>query len=119
MEFVVEWSPHASGSDCRAVFDRSDTATRNLKPYQQFINEQSMSRREKLLDKMRKTPGKIRLSEVEALLGFEGFDVVNRRGSHDTYQRTDGRVLVIVRPHGGRTTLHPRDIRRILEALDQ
>ena len=78
-----------------------------------------MSRREKLLGKMRNTPGKIRLSEVEALLGFEGFVVVNRRGSHDTYQRADGRIIVLVRPHGGRTTCHPRDVRRILEALER
>ncbi len=68
---------------------------------------------------MRKTPDTIRLSEVVALLGFEGFEIVNRRGSHDTYQRADGRVLVVVRPHGGRNTLHPEDIRRILEALQR
>ena len=78
-----------------------------------------MSRREKLLDKMRRTPDKIRPSEVEALLRFEGFEVVNRRGSHDTYRRPDGRILVVVRPHGGQATCHPRDIRRILEALDR
>ncbi len=76
-----------------------------------------MSRRDKLLDKMRTTPDKIRITEVEALLRFEGFDLINRRGSHETYRRADGRVLVVVRPHGGRTTCHPRDIRRILEAL--
>ena len=78
-----------------------------------------MSRREKLLDKMRKTPGKVRPGEVEALLRFEGFEIVNRRGSHDTFQRADGFTLVVVRPHGGRTTCHPRDIRRILEALNR
>ena len=67
---------------------------------------------------MRKMPDTIRLSEVVALLGFEGFEIVNRRGSHDTYH-ADGRVLVVVRPHGGRNTLHPEDIRRILEALQR
>ena len=46
-----------------------------------------MSRRDKLLDKMRTTPDKIRITEVEALLRFEGFDLINRRGSHDTYRR--------------------------------
>jgi predicted RNA binding protein YcfA (HicA-like mRNA interferase family) len=81
--------------------------------------DQTMSRRDKLLDKMRRTPAKIRIGEVEALLRFEGFDVINRRGSHDTYRRADGRVLVVIRPHGGRTTCHPRDIQRILEALQR
>ncbi len=78
-----------------------------------------MSRREKLLDKMKRTPGKIRPGEVEALLRIEGFEIVNRRGSHDTYQRIDGRIVVFVRPHGGQTTCHPRDIRRIPEALNR
>ena len=78
-----------------------------------------MSRREKLLDRMRKTPDQIRVTMVEALLRFEGFILVNRRGSHDTYRRADGRILVVVRPHGGKKTCHPRDIRRILEALDR
>ena len=59
---------------------------------------------------MRTTPDKIRITEVEALLRFEGFDLINRRGSHDTYRRANGRVLVVVRPHGGRTTCHPTPI---------
>jgi predicted RNA binding protein YcfA (HicA-like mRNA interferase family) len=78
-----------------------------------------MSRREKLLVKMRKTPDQIRITEVESLLLFEGFERINRRGSHDTYRRADGRILVVVRPHGGRPACHPRDIRRILEALER
>jgi len=40
-----------------------------------------MSRREKLLDKMRNTPAAIRFSEVEALLRYEGFVLFNQRGS--------------------------------------
>ena len=76
-----------------------------------------MSRREKLLDKMRNTPAAIRFSEVTVLLRYEGFVLFNQRGSHCTYHRADGRVLTIVRPHGRRTTCHPDDIRKLLEAL--
>ena len=76
-----------------------------------------MSRREKLLEKMQTSPAVIRFSEVEALLRYEGFVLFNRRGSHCTYHRADGRVLTIVRPHKGRKTCHPSDIRKLLEAL--
>lgn len=76
-----------------------------------------MSRREKLVDKMRTNPGNIRFSEVVALLQHEGFVLFNSRGSHRTFHRADGRLLTIVRPHGGRKTCHPDDIRKILEAL--
>jgi len=78
-----------------------------------------MSRREKLLGKMRSSPGDIRFSEVEALLQYEGFVLFNARGSHRTYHRDDDRILTIVRPHGGRKTCHPADIRRVLGALER
>lgn len=76
-----------------------------------------MSRREKLLEKMRRTPGSSRFPEVEALVRHEGFVLFNSRGSHRTYHRADGRLLTVVRPHGGRKTCHPDDIRKLLEAL--
>ncbi len=44
-----------------------------------------MSRRDKLLDKMRNSPTNIRFSEVESLLRYEGFVLFNQRGSHCTY----------------------------------
>jgi predicted RNA binding protein YcfA (HicA-like mRNA interferase family) len=76
-----------------------------------------MSRRDKLFEKMRNTPDKIRFSEVEALLIHEGFVLFNARGSHRTYHRADGRVLTIVRPHGKRKTCHPADIQKLLNVL--
>ncbi len=78
-----------------------------------------MSRREKLLEKMRRSPKEIRFGEVQALLRYEGFVLFNRRGSHCTYHRADGRLLTIVRPHGKRKTCHPEDIRKLLEALQR
>ncbi len=76
-----------------------------------------MTRREKLLEHMRTSPGSIRYSQVEALLKHEGFILFNQRGSHRSYHRADGRVLTLVKPHGGRKTCHPSDIRKLLELL--
>ena len=58
------------------------------------------------------------LQRGEALLTLRRHLILfNQRGSHCTYHRADGRVLTIVRPHGRRTTCHPDDIRKLLEAL--
>ena len=76
-----------------------------------------MGRREKLLEKMRNSPGRIRFGEVDALLRYEGFIRFNQRGSHCTYHRLDGRLLTIVKPHGGHKTCHPADIQKLLGAL--
>ena len=76
-----------------------------------------MSRREKLIEKMRRTPGGIRFAEVEALLRHQGFVLFNTRGSHRTYHDASGRVLTIVRSHGGRKTCDPDDIKTLLEVL--
>jgi predicted RNA binding protein YcfA (HicA-like mRNA interferase family) len=78
-----------------------------------------VSRRDKLLAKMRTTPGNIRFEEVDALLRHEGFVLFNQRGSHCTYHRADGRLITIVKPHGKRKTCHPDDVRKLLEALER
>jgi len=78
-----------------------------------------MGRREKLIEKLRRSPQGIRFGEVQALLRHEGFVLFNRRGSHCSYHRGDGRLLTVVRPHGKRKTCHPEDIRKILEALER
>jgi len=78
-----------------------------------------MTRREKLIQKMRNSPGSIRFSEVETVLRAEGFVLFNRRGSHQAYHHPAGKLLTIVRPHGGRKTCHPQDIRKLLEVLGQ
>lgn len=78
-----------------------------------------MSRRLKLLEKMRRSPGKIRFEQVDSLLRCEGFVLFNKRGSHRTYHHADGRLITIVVPHGSHTTCHPEDIRKLLEILGQ
>ena len=76
-----------------------------------------MSRREKLIEKMRRTPGNIRFAEVEALLRHQEFVLFNTRGSHRTYHDASGRLVTIVRPHGGRKTCDRDDIKTLLEVL--
>ncbi|MFH1739864.1 MAG: type II toxin-antitoxin system HicA family toxin [bacterium] len=76
-----------------------------------------MSRRDKLVEKMRRTPADIRFSEVEALLHYEGFILFNARGSHRTYHRGDGKILTLVRPHGQHKTCSRQDIGKLLEVL--
>ncbi|NLF09520.1 MAG: type II toxin-antitoxin system HicA family toxin [Pirellulaceae bacterium] len=78
-----------------------------------------MNRRDKLIQKMRNSPSGIRFSEIVSLLQHEGFVLFNRRGSHCTFHRADGRLLTIVRPHGARNTCHPADVRKILEATER
>ena len=75
-------------------------------------------RREKLAMKMKTSPHNIRFGEVIGLLRHDGFILFNQRGSHCTFHRADGRVITIVRPHGGRKTCHPADIRKLLEVLE-
>ena len=77
-----------------------------------------MSRRAKLMESMRASPGNIRFVQAEALLRYEGFVIFNGRGSHSTFHHPDGRLITIVRPHGGRKTCHPADIRKLLEVLN-
>ncbi len=76
-----------------------------------------MSRREKLIEKMRSSPRNIRFNEVDALLRYEGFVLFNQRGSHRTYHHADGRLITIVVPHGRRKTCSPSDIKKLLEVL--
>jgi hypothetical protein len=48
--------------------------------------------------------------------GIRAF-LFNTHGSHRTYHDASGRVLTIVRPHGGRKTCDPDDIKTLLEVL--
>jgi predicted RNA binding protein YcfA (HicA-like mRNA interferase family) len=81
------------------------------------IGRFGMTRREKLIERMRRSPGSVRFSEIEALLRYEGFVLFNARGSHCLYHHADGRFVAIVRPHGGRTHCHPSDVQKLLEVL--
>ncbi len=77
-----------------------------------------MTRRQKLIEKMQNSPGSIRFGEVETVLRRSGFVLFNQRGSHCTYHRADGRVITVVKPHGGRKTCYDSDVDRVLRMID-
>jgi predicted RNA binding protein YcfA (HicA-like mRNA interferase family) len=81
------------------------------------VIDDDMTRKDKLRQRMQQSPSSIRFEEVEALLRSEGFVLFNQRGSHQTWHHMDGRLLTIVRPHGGRKTCHPADIKRLIKVL--
>lgn len=78
-----------------------------------------MGRREKLIETMRNSPRNIRFGEVNALLRYEGFVLINKRGSHRTYHHADDRLITIVVPHGGRKSCNPSDIKKLMTILEQ
>jgi hypothetical protein len=61
------------------------------------LAEVSVTRRAKLIESMRASPGNIRFAQVGALLKYEGFVLFNSRGGK---------------------TCHPADVRKLLEVLD-
>ena len=77
----------------------------------------AVSKRDRLIQRMRTVPHDIRFGEIDALLRQEGFVLFNQRGSHCSYHKADGRVITVVRPHGRHKTCHPADVRRLLEVL--
>ncbi len=78
-----------------------------------------MTKRDKLVERMRNAPHGIRFAEVNTLLQQEGFVLFNQRGSHCTYHRRDGKVLTVIRPHGHHKTCHPLDVKKILKVLNK
>jgi predicted RNA binding protein YcfA (HicA-like mRNA interferase family) len=77
-----------------------------------------MSKRDKLVERIRANPRNVRFADVVSLLRHEGFVLFNQRGSHCTFHRRGGRLLTIVKPHGRHKTCHPADVKKILAALN-
>jgi len=78
-----------------------------------------MSKRDKLIKRMHEAPHDIRFAELDALLRYEGCALFNQKRSHCTYHRWDGKLLTVVKPHGGRKACHPADIRKLLALLNR
>lgn len=49
-----------------------------------------MGRRDRLLGRMRSAPGSIRFDQIRAFLQYEGFAIINQRGSHVTFHHPIG-----------------------------
>lgn len=57
-----------------------------------------MTKKDKLIKKLKSSPNRISPDEIEKLLGWEGFDKrKNNAGSHQVFKRkSDGRVFNLV-----------------------
>ena len=76
-----------------------------------------MTKRQKLIDKIKANPHKVKFVQLELLLFAEDFVRVSRRGSHIAYRHRDRRTVVIVRPHGGRKECSRSDVIRVLKVV--
>ena len=73
-----------------------------------------MSKRDKLLARMRNNPRGIRPKEAVQLLHYYGFEFRKSGKNHEVYRR--GSLRVVVNTH--RTYLHARAVKDILDVLD-
>ena len=74
-----------------------------------------MSRRDKLLAKIRNNPNAVRFEELTNLLKGYGFELKRIKGSHHAYTR--GNYSVIVARHGAYVS--PSAVKEVLEIIDE
>jgi len=74
-----------------------------------------MSRREKLLAKIRNNPKAVRFEELTSLLDWYGFEQRRSRGSHYSYRR--GHHNLIVARH--KPYVHSQTVKEALRILDE
>ncbi|NQU05976.1 MAG: type II toxin-antitoxin system HicA family toxin [Calditrichaeota bacterium] len=76
-----------------------------------------MSRREKLIAKMKANPHRIRFTEMQTIVNSEGFVKFNQRGSHVTFRHQDGRRFTLTIPHGRESYLWASQVIKTLEKI--
>ncbi len=70
------------------------------------------------LERLRRNPRGVRFGDLERVILRAGFTLDRSHGSHRVYIR-GGRILTVVKPHGGHTTCHPRDVRDVIRFLEE
>lgn len=73
-----------------------------------------MSKRDKLLEKMRNNPHGIRPEKVRPLLEYYGFELRKSGKNHDVYRRVGYRPITV---NTHRPYLHARAVKEILTVL--
>ena len=73
---------------------------------------------EKNLSKIKQNPRGVRFKELEEIILGSGFKCVNIRGSHYVY-RKGGRILTVVKPHGGHKHCHWLDVKDVIKVLEE
>lgn len=77
-----------------------------------------MSRREKMIRRMRENPADDwRADQLASILQYYGFELLNQRGSHQTWAAPSGRRVHIVDP--GSSGVLPVYVKNVLEAIDE
>jgi predicted RNA binding protein YcfA (HicA-like mRNA interferase family) len=77
-----------------------------------------MDRIKKLIQQMGVNPRNVRFPEARRVLEAYGWAVDNIVGSHYTFLKGKRRV-VLVKPHGGHKTLHPKDVKKVLHVIEE
>lgn len=74
-----------------------------------------MSRREKLLEKVRNNPRAVTYEELARVLEWHGFQLRRSRGSHHLFKRGRRQITVVYRrPH-----VHPAAVKEALALIDE
>jgi len=70
-------------------------------------------------DALSTAPGDLmRVCTLEGLVLNHGYEKVGSKGSHNAYIK-GGRIITVVRPHGGKKFCHPLDVKGVLDALEE
>jgi len=76
-----------------------------------------MTKKEKLLAKIRNNPKEVRFEDLEGLIINHGFEKAGGKGSHNVYVK-ENTVITVVRPHGRNKFCHPLDVKGVLDVLE-
>ena len=74
-----------------------------------------MSKRDKLLEKIRRNPKDVTFKELDQLLQSFGYELVRTKGSHSVYRRPGAPPITVARrqPH-----VHSDAVKEVLRGID-
>jgi predicted RNA binding protein YcfA (HicA-like mRNA interferase family) len=74
-----------------------------------------MSKRDKLLERIRRNPKDVAFQDLDQLLQAFGYELVRTRGSHSAYRRSGAPPITVARrqPH-----MHSDAVKEVLRAID-
>lgn len=78
-----------------------------------------MSKKDKIIKKIRENPSGVRFEEIESLLSRLGFRKRKGSSSHYVYIKEDAPPIMVVKPHRGEKFTAVVDVKKILEYLEE
>jgi predicted RNA binding protein YcfA (HicA-like mRNA interferase family) len=73
-----------------------------------------MSRRDKLLERIRANPHRVSFRDLATVLEWHGFELRRTRGSHHLFKRGQNSITVVFR----KPYVHPRAVKEALALID-